>query len=504
MATAFLHVGKSYEWAALRGGNVDKPFLEKSGFREKFYNKQPIRFSDIETLKKNIIEQAENNGFPFAQIKLDSIVVIENKVEATLFLEKNKPAFFDSLNWKGSVKISKSYLRNYLGIHAGDLYSRKKVLQIKNRIQELPFLKEKENVTINFLDDKANVNLTLDKKNASRFDFLIGVLPDNGRVENKLLITGTFNAEMHNQFGLGERLFISFDRLRPQTQELEMAFSYPYILDLPFGVDAKFNQYKRDSTYTDIIGDAGVQYLFEGGNYLKVFWKTTASNLISVDTNAIRKGNFPDVLDVKNNSFGLEANWQQLDYRFNPRKGWRVLMRGSAGIRQIKRNQAILDIAENFYDTLTNKAFRFNLEGTLEKYFPIMERSTLKASSQFGSIISEKAIFQNEQYRIGGNRLLRGFDEESIFTTLFAVFTLEYRLLVGQNSYFYAFGDYAYLEDRRSGQPLKTDHPLGFGAGITFETGAGVFGISAAVGQTDDAPADFRNPKIHFGYVSVF
>ena len=76
--------------------------------------------------------------------------------------------------------------------------------------------------------------------------------------------------------------------------------------------------------------------------------------------------------------------------------------------------------------------------------------------------------------------------------------------MVGQNSYFYAFSDYAYLEDRRSGQPLKIDHPIGFGAGITFETGAGLFGISAAVGQTDDAPANFGNPKIHFGYVSVF
>ena len=425
-------------------------------------------------------------------------------MEAKIFLDKGKPVFFDSLNWKGDVKISENYLRNYLGIHVGDPYSRKKILQIRSRIQELPFLKETENVTIHFLDDKANVNLVLDKKKASRFDFLIGVLPSNGNPEKKLLVTGTFNADMQNQFGLGERIFLSFERLRPQTQELEIAFTYPYLLDLPFGVDAKFSQYKRDSTYTDIIGDFGVQYLFEGGNYLKAFWKSTASNLISVDTTDIRQGRFPDILDVKNPAFGLEASWQKLDYRLNPRRGWRIIARGSAGTRQIKRNQAILEVDESFYDSLPGKTFRFTLDGTIEHYFPVMDRSTIKASAQTGSIISEEAIFQNEQYRIGGNRLLRGFDEESIFATFFAVFTLEYRLIVGQNSYFYAFSDYAYLEDRRSGKPLRVDHPLGFGAGLTFETGAGIFGISIAAGKTDGMAADFRNPKIHFGYVSIF
>lgn len=377
-------------------------------------------------------------------------------------------------------------------------------MRVRTRLQELPFLKEKENVTVNFLGDKASVNLFLEKKNASRFDVLLGVLPDNGRPESKLLITGNFNAEMHNQFGLGERIYLSFERLRPQTQELELEFDYPYLLQLPFGINAKFNQYKRDSTYTDIIGEFGVQYLFEGGNYLKAFWKTTSSNLISVDTARIRQGFVPGQLDVKNPSFGLEASWQHLDYRFNPRRGWRILARGSAGFREILQNQAILNVDESFYDTLPGKTFRFTLDGNVEKYFPVMERSTVKAANRTGVIISEEAVYQNEQYRIGGNRLLRGFDEESIFATFFSVFTLEYRLLVGQNSYFYAFGDYAYLEDRRAGKSLRVDHPLGFGAGLTFETGAGVFGISTAFGKTDGIPADFRNPKIHFGYVSIF
>ena len=112
-------------------------------------------------------------------------------------------------------------------------------------------------------------------------------------------------------------------------------------------------------------------------------------------------------------------------------------------------------------------------------------------------------LFENELLRIGGLHTLRGFDEESMFATFFAVFTLEYRLLIGQNSYFNLFGDYAYLEDRAVGK-RRFDRPFGFGLGMNFETNAGVFGVSLAVGSQDGSQPDFRNPKIHFGYVSYF
>ncbi|MBK8568141.1 MAG: BamA/TamA family outer membrane protein [Saprospiraceae bacterium] len=117
--------------------------------------------------------------------------------------------------------------------------------------------------------------------------------------------------------------------------------------------------------------------------------------------------------------------------------------------------------------------------------------------SLHGRYFSEEKVYQNEQFRIGGNRLLRGFDEESVFATLFAVFTLEYRLLIGQNSYFYTFGDYGYVEDKRIGQPSRYDNPLGFGGGLTFETSAGVFGISLRW-QTIGQPAGFQEPESAF------
>lgn len=500
---AHLHIGNVYEWANLKNGNVEKAFLSQVGFLEKLYQKKPFSYLELANLQEKLLEYAENNGYPFASVWLDSIRIIDQKIEAQIFIKKGNIVTLDSLKMTGDAKISKTYLSNYLGLKEGSLYNKKKILEIRDRIRELPFLKEKSPPTVTFLENKATVNLFLNRKKASRFDFLIGFLPNNNNEDNRLLLTGDFEADMENQFGLGEKIHASFERLRPSTQELEVSFAYPYILDLPFGVDMKFNQYKRDSTYSDVIFDFGVQYLLEGGNYLKVFWNNATSNLLSVDTNRIKQGRIPSNLDVANSAFGLEYSFQKTDYRFNPRKGWRFFIRAGAGIKEIKENQAILNVAESFYDTLNLKSFQYKIDGKIERFFPVGNRSTILANGQGGLIVSENPIYRNEQYRIGGNKLLRGFDEESLFATFFTVFTLEYRLLIGQNSYFNVFADYAYLEDRTVDK-RRFDSPFGFGLGMNFETTAGVFGINLAVGSQQGESPDFRNPKIHFGYVSYF
>ncbi|RMG78517.1 MAG: hypothetical protein D6714_17870 [Bacteroidetes bacterium] len=501
--TAWLHVGPAYEWVSLKNGNIEAVFLNRVGFLEKIYARRPVSFVELSKLEEKLLTYAENNGYPFAAVWLDSLHISDNALTARLYMDKGPLIVLDSLKISGDVKISRTYMSNYLGLKEGSFYNKKKIIQARDRIRELSFLKEKSAPTVTFFNDKATVNLFLTKKKASRFDFLVGFLPNNNSTEKRLLLTGNFKAEMENQFGAGEKIYANFERLRPATQKLELAFTYPYLLDLPFGTEVRFNQYKRDSTYSDVVFDFGIQYLLEGGNYLKLFWNNASSNLLSVDTNRIKQGFRPPNLDVSNSSFGVEFSHQKTNYRYNPREGWRFFFRAGAGLKEIRENQAILKVSENFYDTLTLKSYQYKLDGRVERFFPVGRRSAILTKGQSGFILSDQPVYQNEQYRIGGNKLLRGFDEESIFATYFAVFTLEYRFLVGQNSYFNAFGDYAWLRDRTAGKN-RTDRPFGFGLGLNFETTAGVFGFSLAVGSQQGTPPDFQNPKIHFGYVSLF
>ena len=501
---AFLHLGPAYRWAALSNGNIDEAFLSQSGFRARLYRDKPFSFAELRKLQEDLLTYAENHGYPFARVWIDNLDIREEAVSAQLFMDKKQLILLEGIETTGDARISESYLTNYLGLRPGSPYDRSRILRIRDRLRELPFLQTGQDPTITFDGDRATVNLDLQRRRASRFDFLIGVLPNSDQ-SGRMLITGTFDGELQNQFGLGERIFAEFERLRPETQELNLAFNYPYVLDLPFGVDLRFHLYKRDTSYLDLEYDAGLQYLFEGGNYLKVFWNNRTSNLLTIDERALaREEQLPDQLDVSNAAFGLEYLWQRLDYRLNPRRGWSVFLRGAAGTKRIRRNNRIRELDFGFlYDSLQLRTFQYRLTGRLTAYLPLFTRSTLKGELQGGYLLAESPVYFNEQFRIGGNRLLRGFDEELIFATNYTVATLEYRLLISRNSYLYTFGDYAYVEDVTS---RKRDffRPYGFGAGITFETSAGLFGISLAYGTRQGTPVDFSSPKVHFGYVSLF
>ncbi|MEM6321592.1 MAG: BamA/TamA family outer membrane protein, partial [Bacteroidota bacterium] len=363
-----------------------------------------------------------------------------------------------------------------------------------------------------FVEDEATITLFLEDRKANRFDFLIGVLPNNQET-GKVLITADIDAQFQNQFGKGERIHFEFEQLRPETQQLDLAFNYPYFLNTPLGIDFEFGLYKRDSIYRDLIWNIGLQYLLEGGNYLKVFSKNIGSTLLTIDEQAIiRNKQLPANLDIQNRSLGVAYQLEKLDYRFNPRSGWWLQLMASAGFKTIEKNNKIVSLLDEnqptfdfnqLYDNLELNTFQYQLQAQLDKYIPVGQRSAFKTSIRGATIISETAILQNEQFRIGGNQLLRGFDEQSIFASSYLLGTIEYRYLLSQNSYFFLFGDQAFLRNQAD-ESIFANRPLGIGAGMTFETKAGLFGISYALGKVNGVPFEFRSAKIHFGFVSLF
>jgi outer membrane translocation and assembly module TamA len=501
---AKLHLGAIYQWRALQNGNLPESWLRSAGFREVLYRRRTINPEVLQNLSTRLLKAASNVGFPFAAIRLDSFKLHDQQLEARLFVEKGPLILFDSLKVTGDVKISKNYLANYLGLRIGRAYDQSLVLRIRERLRELPFLQSQKDPTVAFTPGRARVNLELQRQRASRFDFLIGVLPNSAQV-NRLLITGNFEGEMYNQFGQGERLYARFEQVRPATQRLDFQVGYPYVAGLPLGGDFKFHLYKRDTTFLDVDTDFGIQYLLDGGNYYKVFWNNHSSRLLGINrASLLQNQRLPADLDISQSSFGLEMRRVQLDYRYNPRRGYSVLLRAGAGVKRILKNTKLQELALDYlYDSLQLRTFQYRITGEFSGYLPLGKRSTVKLASTGAWTISNQAIFRNEQLRLGGNKLMRGFDEEIIFASSYLVGTSEYRLLLGQNSYLYAFLDYGWIIDRTS-KINQNYRVYGTGAGITFETRAGLFGVSLAYGAKVGASPDLAAPKVHFGYVSLF
>ena len=512
--TAHLYLGPAMYWVRLLASQdkANEAWLLASGFREKLYQNKPFYYKKLLQLQRQLLEQAENNGFPFAKIQLEQIQIDSSGgISAQLTILRNQFITYKDLNIVGDLKLPGPYLRNFLGIQKGSPYNRAQILRLRDQLRTLSFVEQTGNPSINFTGKEATINLFLNKKRASRFDFIIGILPQS---DGRPLLTGTLSAAFQNALNLGERMSVEFERLRPETQRLEVSAGLPYLFGTAFGVDGQLRIYRRDSSWVDAQGDLGIQYFLPGGDYLRFFWENKSSGLQKVDTLTIQQTKqLPANLDLRQNGFGIEAVLNRLDYRFNPRKGWAISIKGVAGYNNVLRNNQIEAIKSSeipafnygsLYDSLAGKVTRYRGELQVDYFLPFFKRSTLKLGMRAGGLFSNKPIFTNEQYRLGGNKRLRGFNEESLFATRFAILTAEARLLLGLNAYFSAFADYAYIENV-SYRTRLFSRPLGLGVGMNFETKAGIFGISIAVGRLDVGQGvDFRSTKFHLGYVSLF
>ncbi|MDF2435766.1 MAG: hypothetical protein K0Q95_142 [Bacteroidota bacterium] len=495
-AIAYLNFGAQYKWATLKNGNVDEGVLSEIGFREKLYNNRPLKYKEVKRIRERIVRYYENNGFPFAEVHLDSVIINGDRISAMLFMEKNNEVKIDSVVIRGNAKIAPVYIYNYLGIKPGSRYDESKLEKVNTRLRELPFVTLKKTASVTFTNKQNKLILNLEKKRASQFDGIVGILPDN--VTGKILFTGDVRLKLQNGLGRGELIDLNWRRLQTQTQDLNARIVYPFILRTPFGIDYNFKLYKKDTTFIDLNQNIGIQYMLSGGNYLKLFYNNITSTLLSTAGLEFVTV-LPPYADVKTNMYGIGLKYEKLDYRLNPRKGFFILMNAGAGSKVIKKNARINPVVYEKLN-LNSTQYRSNIE--LSFFIPVGQRNTIKISDQSAFIYGE-TTFQNELFRIGGLKTLRGFDEESIFASSFTVLSLEYRFILEQNSYLYVFGDQAFYENRSVNQYVN-DHPFGFGAGISFETKAGIFSINYALGKQFNNPIELRSGKIHFGIVNYF
>ena len=513
VADVLVFLGKQYRWAKLNISSIPPGLLAATGYRDKNFQQQPMDFMAVQQLQQRLLDKLENTGYPFASIYLDSFELQAEGVSAVLKLDRGPLYKIDSIRVYGDVKISNRFLQRYLEIADGSIYQKQKLLNISPRLLQLPYLTEEQKWNMSFLGTGSIVNLYLKEKKSSQINGLLGFLPTTDQTgASKLLVTGDFNLNLKNGFGLGEALSIVFQQIQVKSPRLQMGYQQPFLLGSPLGVDFSFDGFKKDTSFLNINLQLGVLYSFGGNKSGKIFYQQIISILLDVDTNAIRfNKRLPDQIDQTTSNIGIEYEWFNTDYRFNPRKGTDLKLTGSAGIRRIRPNSNISNIKDpsnpgfNFqslYDSLGTKAYTFRLKGNLARFFKTGKQTTLKTAVNVGLVQSPR-IFRNELFQIGGFRMLRGFDEESIFASAYAVVTAEYRILIGLNSYIYAFTDGAWV--RNNSQFANTTNTfLGTGLGLAFETKAGIFNIAFAAGKRNDLSFNLRQSKIHFGYVNFF
>ncbi|WP_162902784.1 BamA/TamA family outer membrane protein [Taibaiella koreensis] len=507
--TVRLYRGPRYRWARLSFDKIPAALLTGMGIAARDWEGQPVGPRRLTALSERMLKYCEDNGYPFAYTTFSDIEGKPDELKASMVLERGELVRYDTLVIEGEVEVSREFLQQYLGIRQGDLYNESQLRLLSKRLSELPFLQEAQPWRIDFSVMGTKLHLYLKEKKANQLNGIIGLQPNTVET-GKFLLTADILLALKNVLGYGESIAATYQNLQYKSPRFHADAALPYLLGTPFGLEGSFDLFKRDTTFRRTSFDAGVRYQFNATDYVKVGYQTFSNRLITADTNYVRNNRkLPDNLDVTTKGATVEFYMDRTDYRLNPRKGWQAKVSASGLVRSVLTNDAITGISDGsgfdyatLYDTANTDKYQYRISGSGNYYFPLARNISLRLGYNAG-YISGKRLFLNELYQLGGFKLLRGFDEQSIYASQYHVGTLELRLLLGRNSCFYLFSDNAYIQAIYT-DIRHDDYPVSFGGGITLENKSGIFNVAIGLGKHSGENFQFRQAKLHFGYTAYF
>lgn len=501
-------IGNVYKWAVVDLNELPEIVLSQNGWSKTQWQGKILDPKLIARISEKTLQWAEQNGYPFAAVWLE-VQNKKNEVFAAFKMEKGTLQTIDSISIEGDAKISRNYLLRYLELKDGEIYNEKKLRNISTRLNELAFLQQSFPWKMDFATTGNQLHLYIKEKKSNTLSAIFGLLP-NSVETGKFLLTADAAFLFQNILGNGEYMNVTYQNLQYRSPRFKANVIYPYLFHTLLGLDASFDLFKKDTTFRRTTFHAGLRYQLNATDYVKVFYQNQSNRLGVVDTDFVKTNKrLPDDVDVTATGGGLEINFSRVDNRIIPRNGFDVKLTSTVLQRKIRASDEITGLkdASGFdyaalYDTLVQRSRQLFITGAADYYIPFTGKIILKTAYN-GGYMYGKNFFHNELYQIGGFRLLRGFDEQSIYASQYHVASLELRLLLDGNSYFYFFSDNGWVQTKFSLQSL-TDIYNGFGIGTTLQTKSGLFSISYGLGRHNGNPVQFRQSKIHFGYAAYF
>ncbi len=496
-ADVYYYANKAYQMAYLSQGSVSDEILNKIGFDTKNFKSKPFSYTKLSKLLNQILDYAENHGYPFASVKLDSIAITSGEISAWLNYQKGPMIVFDSMVVFGYDKVKVNYLMTHLGIYKGKPYEEKLISEIPKKVKLLSFISLTGPPEITISNGKCVINLDLTQQKVSMFDGILGVLP-NQKNGNGVLITGQLKLDLMNVFSSGKRIALDWQSYNVGSQLLDALYYHPNIFRTPLNIQTDFNLLKQDSSFINRKFALELSLLSKNSNKIGFRTELVSSNLISTygmdDLTEL-----PDNTDYNLKYYGLNYQLNRFNDVNFPSKGWGVLLTGSIGQKKIIKNPSL---NQDIYIGISLNTIQFRIDGEIEQFLKLYKNILLR-SKIAGGYLNGENLFQSDAFRIGGLNSLRGFTENQFYTSAFGVGTMEIRAMFSQGTYFLLFFDQGVLSEFND-ISSKTNYPFGTGAGFSFSTSAGIFNFILALGKSSSQPFGFNYSKIHFGYISRF
>lgn len=445
----------------------------------------------VETVP-NFLNQLSNaiaqDFSPFTQLKFIELEPMQYptllaKLQVNLLPQRK----IDSLVIKGYTNLDRGLLKHKAGIRRPMLFEKARINRAEEILSASPYVSVLRPSEALFQEKRTTLYMYLEKKQANQIEGILGFGSD--AQQQALKLNGYLNIQLWNNLDKSEQFDLRYKADGNQQERLEIQAGLPYLGGSPVGVQAKFDLFRRDSTFTTVTSGAQITYEPFGPWSLAMEYtsirSTTGNEVISQQSN---------ISDFKQGLWGI--SFQRLKSRNSVLMPTKSLIRvqgefGSSD-QEITLEETSLGIRQ------TNTRQRLNLElDYLLKLWP----------NHFFWLYQKTALIQGEQlrlnelYRFGGTQSLRGFNENLLETSRMHLIQSEYRLSFSEAFYIHHLTDFAYYRNELEGN-MTFNYSVGLGIATVTRAGILKFQIAQGFGKRTDFSTN--NTKIHLVFNSRF
>lgn len=437
-----------------------------------------IPIPESESAIKLLNKELADNGMPFVSFQLENIKKRnDSDIQGELVINSPDQRKINSIIVKGYEQFPKAFLNHYLNIKPDQSFNLTQIKSKTKNLNSLPFASQIKDPEVLFTKDSTSLYLYLEKSKSNTFDGFLGF--GNNESTNKLEFDGYLNLKLNNNLNYGESFNLLYKSDENEQRTFDVNANLPYLFNSPLGLNLNLNIFRKDSTFTVVNQSAKIFYQFNrttkfsGGIDL-----TDSENLLNQELQSTQ------VQDYKSSFFTASFEYLERtsDFLF-PIQSY-FLVESGLGTRNFNNG----DQAQTTIKFKTTKIFNLN------------DRNSLYLNVNGDIIFSDNFLF-NELKRFGGINSIRGFEENSLYASLYSVINTEYRYSLNPSIYIHSIIDGAYYEDDINQIKEKL---FGFGFGLGLVTKAGLFKLNYANGFVENQPFKFSNSKIHISLNAFF
>jgi len=461
-----------------------------------FLKGKPFTKSSVENALNKTLLYFENNGFPFAEIKINSLQFASDTASGEMFVNialsvnPGKKATVDKIETVGNESTKSFVIAREFRYAKGEEYSQSKIEKGMEALKKLNLFSEIDEPEF-YLNEKGEGILVVHvkEKQVNGFDGIIGYVP-SAKENEKGFFTGYLNISLRNIFGTGRALSFRWQRENKYSQELELKYLEPWLLGFPLNLSFSLFQRKQDTSYVKRIFTVGFNYLASA--YFTAFL-TGESELVTPLLNSSEKYS---VLNSSRFAIGGGIKYDSRDNLIAPTRGVLFSTSYLFSRKEIKGPQKLLT------PQIQKASFQQKVEVNFGYYLKIHGRA-IAALNIAGRELKASQPEESDLYRIGGANTVRGYREKQ-FSGSRALWTnAEFRFLLDINSFAFLFYDAGYVMHPASvlNTIKKSENFLAsYGLGFSLETALGILKISYAIAKGTPLNEGF----IHFGLANSF